>query len=72
MVILEEPLINQITSFYSSEDFMSKDFISVTPNDLASECLRIMAEKKIGCLAVMQDKELVGIINQKDLVKLGI
>ena len=56
----------------TAEDFMSKDFISVTPNDLASECLRIMAEKKIGCLAVMQDKELVGIINQKDLVKLGI
>jgi len=31
-----------------------------------------MAEKKIGCLAVMQSKALVGIINQKDLVKLGI
>ena len=56
----------------TAQDFMSKDFISVTPSDLASECLRIMAEKKIGCLAVMQDKILVGIINQKDLVKLGI
>ena len=56
----------------TAQDFMSKDFISVTVDDLASECLKIMAEKKIGCLAVMQDKELVGIINQKDLVKLGI
>jgi arabinose-5-phosphate isomerase len=56
----------------TAQDFMSKDFISVTPDDLASECLRIMAEKKIGCLAVMQDEILVGIINQKDLVKLGI
>ena len=54
------------------QDFMSKNFISVNPDDLASECLKIMAEKKIGCLAVMQDKSLVGIINQKDLVKLGI
>ena len=53
-------------------DFMNRDFISVTPDDLASECLKIMAEKKIGCLAVMQEKDLVGIINQKDLVKLGI
>ncbi len=53
-------------------DIMSKDFISVTPNDLASQCLRIMGKKKIGCLAVMQEKELVGIINQKDLIKLGI
>ena len=56
----------------TAQDFMSKDFVSVNPSDLASECLKIMAEKKIGCLAVMQDKELVGIINQKDLVKLGI
>ena len=56
----------------TAQDFMSTDFISVTPDDLASECLKIMAEKKIGCLAVKQDKALVGIINQKDLVKLGI
>ena len=51
---------------------MCKNFISVNTDDLASECLNIMAEKKIGCLAVMHDKELIGVINQKDLVKLGI
>tara|TARA_B100001248_G_scaffold179987_1_gene136886 strand:- start:1014 stop:1982 length:969 start_codon:yes stop_codon:yes gene_type:complete len=55
-----------------AEDIMCQNFISVNPDDLASECLKIMAEKKIGCLAVMQDEKLVGIINQKDLVKLGI
>ena len=32
----------------------------------------MMAEKKIGCLAVMKEGSLVGVINQKDLVKLGI
>ena len=53
-------------------DFMSKNFISVTPDELASNCLKIMAEKKIGCLAVMQCDDLVGVINQKDLIKLGI
>ena len=56
----------------TAQDFMSKNFISVNPDDLASECLNIMAKKKIGCLAVMHDKALIGIINQKDLVKLGI
>ena len=56
----------------TAQDIMIKKFISVTPDDLASECLKIMAENKIGCLAVMQNKVLVGIINQKDLVKLGI
>ncbi len=56
----------------TAQDIMSKDFLSVTPDELASECLNKMAERKIGCLAVMQNNELVGVINQKDLVKLGI
>ena len=56
----------------TAQDFMSQNFISVTPDDLASKCLNIMAEKKIGCLAVMHGDDLVGVINQKDLVKLGI
>ena len=56
----------------TAQDFMSQNFISVTPDDLASKCLNMMAEKKIGCLAVMHDDDLVGVINQKDLVKLGI
>ena len=56
----------------TAQDFMSRNFVSVSPDDLASDCLNIMAERKIGCLAVMQDDELIGVINQKDLVKLGI
>ena len=56
----------------TAQDFMSKNFISVNHDDLASECLKIMAEKKIGCLAVMQGDNLVGVVNQKDLVKIGI
>ena len=55
-----------------AEDFMSEDFVSVNPDHLASECLQIMAKKKIGCLAVMKDDNLVGVVNQKDIVKLGI
>ena len=56
----------------TAQDFMSKNFISVASDDLASECLKLMVEKKIGCLAVMDGSELLGVINQKDLVKLGI
>ena len=56
----------------TAQDFMIKNFISVASDDLASECLKVMADKKIGCLAVMDGNELVGVINQKDLVKLGI
>ena len=51
---------------------MNKSFSAVSSKDLASECLNIMAKKKIGCLAVMKDKKLIGIVNQKDLIKIGI
>ena len=66
--------IDQSNYFFdmTAQDFMSQNFISVTPDDLASKCLDMMAKKKIGCLAVMKDDDLVGVINQKDLVKLGI
>ena len=56
----------------TAQDFMSKNFISVALDDLASECLKVMVQKKIGCLAVMDGSELLGVINQKDLIKLGI
>ena len=66
--------IDQTNYFFdmTAQDIMSKDFISVSPDYLASECLSLMAEKKIGCLAVMDGDKLRGVINQKDLVKLGI
>ena len=56
----------------TAQDIMSKDFVSVSPDDLASLCLEMMANKKIGCLAVLENDSLVGVVNQKDLVKLGI
>ena len=55
-----------------AQDIMTAGFVSVTQDELATECLKIMAKKKIGCLAVLQDKKLIGVINQKDLVKIGI
>ena len=53
-------------------DFMTKKFSSVSSDQLASDCLETMAEKKIGCLIVMEADEVKGIVNQKDLVKLGL
>jgi arabinose-5-phosphate isomerase len=53
-------------------DFMTKKFSLVPSDQLASDCLEAMAEKKIGCLIVMEADEVKGIVNQKDLVKLGL
>jgi arabinose-5-phosphate isomerase len=66
--------IDKTKNFFDlkAKDIMCSGFIYVDPNDLASDCLDLMAKKKIGCLAVMKEDLLIGIINQKDLIKLGI
>ena len=55
-----------------AQDFMTTSFNSVSPDQLASDCLEVMAEKKIGCLIVIEADQILGIVNQKDLIKLGL
>ena len=66
--------IESSDDFFSlqAQDFMTTTFNSVNPDQLASDCLELMAEKKIGCLIVMETDQILGIVNQKDLIKLGL
>ena len=66
--------IESSDDFFSlqAQDFMTTTFNSVNPDQLASDCLEVMAEKKIGCLIVMEADQILGIVNQKDLIKLGL
>ena len=66
--------IESSDDFFSlqAQDFMTTSFNSVSPDQLASDCLEVMAEKKIGCLIVMEANQILGIVNQKDLIKLGL
>ena len=66
--------IDETDKFFSLKagDFMTKTYIAVQKDIRASECLEIMASNKIGCLPVMESGELIGAVNQKDLLKIGI
>ena len=66
--------IESSDDFFSlqAQDCMTTSFNSVSPDQLASDCLEVMAEKKIGCLIVMETDQILGIVNQKDLIKLGL
>jgi acetoin utilization protein AcuB len=48
---------------------MTQDVITTTPEATIEEAARVMAERKIGCLPVMQDGRLVGIITETDIFK---
>lgn len=46
---------------------MAEDVITIGEDTPVEEAARIMADRKIGCLPVMRDSELVGIITDNDL-----
>ncbi len=50
-------------------DIMTRDVVTVAPELDAAKALRLMTEKKIGRLVVMESGQLVGIVTQNDFVR---
>ena len=50
------------------EDIMVRNVISATIDTPLAEAARIMIEKKIGCLPIEKDGQLVGIVTHTDLL----
>jgi CBS domain-containing protein len=49
-----------------------KQVFSVSPDTTIVDCLKLMAEKKIGSVLVMQDEKVVGIFSERDYARRGI
>ena len=49
------------------EDVMIKKVFHVSPITTIEEATRLMNEHKIGCLPVVSNNHLVGIVSKKDL-----
>ncbi len=50
------------------QDIMTREVITVTPDTPVEEAARLMVEKRIGCLPVMEKEQLVGIVTREDLL----
>ena len=50
-------------------DVMSAPAVTVGPGALVQEAARTMAEKKIGCLPVVEAGRLVGILTENDVLR---
>ena len=50
---------------------MKPDPITVTPETLTVEAIAIMRREKIGCLPVVQDDRLVGIVTYRDFMEIA-
>jgi signal-transduction protein with cAMP-binding, CBS, and nucleotidyltransferase domain len=48
---------------------MTKDPISVKPSDLTDHCMKIMAERRIRHLPVIEHGKVIGMVSVGDIVK---
>ena len=53
------------------EEIMIKDPITTTPEATIVDAMKVMKKNKIGCLPVVKEKELVGIITEMDFIQIS-
>ena len=51
------------------KELMSKNLITIAPNERLIHARRVMLESKIGRLPVVEDGELIGMVTSKDLIR---
>ncbi|MBM4459467.1 MAG: CBS domain-containing protein [Chloroflexi bacterium] len=62
-------VINYVLARVKAQNIMVKDVITIDENVAIEEAARLMADRKIGCLPVMREGRLIGIISDHDLFK---
>jgi len=53
------------------KDIMIKDPLTISPTATIIEAINIMRKNRIGCLPVVQDEELVGVITEMNFVRIS-
>ena len=53
------------------KDIMNKNPLTIDPNATILEAMSIMRKNMIGCLPVVQNDELIGIITEMDFLKIS-
>lgn len=54
----------------SVSEIMKRDLITISPETTTMEAIELMERNKISCLPVLQDGHLVGIVTERDLIKI--
>jgi CBS domain-containing protein len=54
------------------KDVMTTDPVTIGPDAPVAEAARLMLDRKIGCLPVLEDGKLVGILTESDFVRLAL
>lgn len=63
---------DQALGLLALKEAMKTDVVTVTPDAPLAEAAKIMLERKIGCVVVVEGTKLVGILTESDFVKLAL
>ena len=50
-------------------EFMTEHVITISPDASVKEAARVMIDKKIGCLPVVDGENLVGLLTETDILR---
>ena len=53
---------------YRVKDYMRRDIVTVDIESSAVDASKLMLEKEVGCLIVLKNDQLAGIVTERDLV----
>ena len=62
----------KVLSMLRVKEVMTTEVVTTQPDALLAEAAGIMIERKIGCLPVVDDGRLVGILTESDFVALAV
>lgn len=74
-IITKKRLINYLSTnsrdlLYTAADVMEKNPVVIGPNEDIKYAMLLMLDKKVSCLPVVENNQLVGIITDKDTVEI--
>jgi CBS domain-containing membrane protein len=64
----QQKLLNQL----AVKDVMTTDPVTTAPDVPLADAARLMLERKIGCLPVVERGRLIGILTESDFVRLAL
>ncbi len=51
------------------ENIMSRDLVTISPDETAFKALKVMSDRRIGRIPVVENGQLVGIVSRSDIVR---
>ena len=62
----------QVMNSLVIKEIMSTDPVTTTPDTPLADAARLMLERKIGCLPVVEEGRLIGILTESDLLRFAV